>query len=92
MKFSPRARLFAAAFMAVAACASTAAIDPQVYLDEVKFLSDAKLKGRGTGSPELEKAAAYIAAENEDCEAPIRGAGRSWGQPAWRSARERNRR
>jgi Zn-dependent M28 family amino/carboxypeptidase len=35
-------------------------IDPQAYLEHVKTLASPKLKGRGTGTPELEKAAAYI--------------------------------
>jgi hypothetical protein len=38
-----------------------AQIDPQAYLAEVKYLASPELKGRATGSPELEKAAAYIA-------------------------------
>lgn len=36
-------------------------IDPQVYLAHVKYLASPELKGRATGSPELETAAAYIA-------------------------------
>ncbi len=43
------------------AVGSTASIDPNRYLDYVKYLSSEDLKGRGTGTPELEKAAAYIA-------------------------------
>ena len=35
-------------------------ISPQAYLAEVKYLASPQLKGRATGSPELEKAAAYI--------------------------------
>jgi len=38
-----------------------AAIDPQRYLAEVKYLASPELKGRGTGAPGLEKAADYIA-------------------------------
>jgi aminopeptidase YwaD len=37
-----------------------ATISPQTYLAEVKYLASPELKGRATGSPELEKAAAYI--------------------------------
>jgi hypothetical protein len=37
-----------------------AQISPQTYLAEVKYLASPELKGRATGSPELEKAAAYI--------------------------------
>jgi len=40
---------------------ATATIDPNTYLDEIKFLASPEMKGRATGSPELEKAAAFIA-------------------------------
>ncbi len=36
-------------------------LDPQRYLAHVKFLASEAMRGRATGSPELEKAAAYIA-------------------------------
>src|SRR6266851_3497834 len=36
-------------------------IDAQHYLAHVKYLSSESMRGRATGSPELEKAAAYIA-------------------------------
>ena len=36
-------------------------VAPQTYLDHVKFLASDDLKGRATGTPELEKAAKYIA-------------------------------
>jgi len=36
-------------------------VNPQAYLDHVKYLASDDLKGRATGSPELEKAAKYIA-------------------------------
>jgi hypothetical protein len=35
-------------------------IDPDRYLGEVKYLASPELKGRGTGTPGLEKAARYI--------------------------------
>ncbi len=45
-----------------AAAALTAAdISPKSYLDDVKYLASPELKGRATGSPELEKAADFIA-------------------------------
>src|SRR5712691_7175590 len=40
-----------------------AEISPQAYLEHVKYLASPELKGRATGSPELEKAAAYIASQ-----------------------------
>src|SRR5580658_6369012 len=36
-------------------------ISSKTYLDEVRYLASPELKGRATGSPELEKAAQYIA-------------------------------
>jgi hypothetical protein len=36
-------------------------VSSQKYLDEVRYLASPELKGRATGSPELEKAAEYIA-------------------------------
>ena len=41
--------------------AAPATIDPNLYINDVKFLASPDLKGRATGSPELEKAAAFIA-------------------------------
>src|SRR5579871_3096832 len=49
--------------LSAAAYGAQASIDPNKYLDEVKYLASPELKGRGTGTPELEKAAAYIAGE-----------------------------
>jgi hypothetical protein len=40
---------------------SAADVSPQTYLAEVRYLASPELKGRATGSPELEKAADYIA-------------------------------
>jgi hypothetical protein len=42
------------------AFAATDHVDPRLYLDDVKFLASEQLRGRATGSPELEKAAAFI--------------------------------
>ncbi len=39
----------------------TPSIDPAKYLGHVKVLASEEMRGRGTGTPELEKAAAYIA-------------------------------
>src|SRR5216684_2263516 len=38
-----------------------AELSPTEYLDYIKYLASDQLKGRATGSPELEKAATYIA-------------------------------
>jgi len=53
-----------AATQAVAVAANRAdraALDSASYMEHVKFLASQKLKGRGTGTPGLEKAADYIA-------------------------------
>jgi aminopeptidase YwaD len=38
----------------------SAEVDPNRYLDDVKYLASKQLKGRGDGTPELEKAASFI--------------------------------
>jgi len=40
-----------------------ATISPDAYLAHIKYLASPELKGRATGSPELEKAADYIASQ-----------------------------
>jgi hypothetical protein len=49
--------------VATMAFGATVAIDSKAYLDEVKYLASPELKGRLTGSSELEKAAAYLRAK-----------------------------
>jgi hypothetical protein len=51
--------LFALAFFAFSPPADD--LSPQKYLAHIKYLASPELKGRMTGSPELEKAATYIA-------------------------------
>jgi hypothetical protein len=46
--------------LSVAAYAATATVDPKLYLDDIKYLASPELRGRVTGSAELEKAAAFI--------------------------------
>src|SRR3954465_9135554 len=55
-KFAPAALLCVVTLL----YAATPSIDPKLYLDDVKYLASPELRGRATGSPELEKAAAYI--------------------------------
>lgn len=38
-------------------------INPEQYLEHIRFLASPELKGRGTGTPELERAADYLAAQ-----------------------------
>ncbi len=49
-----------AALFALAGIALAADVDPAAYLAHVRYLASDQLKGRATGSPELEKAAHYI--------------------------------
>ncbi|MFB3829770.1 MAG: M28 family peptidase [Bryobacteraceae bacterium] len=48
---------------AAAAWAGTAALDPARYVNDVRYLASPELGGRGTGTPGMEKAAQYIAAQ-----------------------------
>ncbi len=58
---------------------SAADIKPDAYLDHVKYLASDPLKGRATGTPQLEKAAKYIAGEFK--KAGLEPVGGSWLQP-----------
>src|SRR5215467_8390504 len=53
--------LAALALAAVAARHGAEEFDPQRYLAHIKVLASEGMRGRATGSPELEKAAAYVA-------------------------------
>src|SRR5437870_2257114 len=56
-----RKRLPLVAYFAIAGGLLGAELSPTEYLDYIKYLASDQLKGRATGSPELEKAATYIA-------------------------------
>lgn len=47
--------------LAIWAFGADSKVDPNAYLSDVKYLASPELKGRATGSPELEKAAAFLA-------------------------------
>jgi hypothetical protein len=49
--------------LAWAAREAVPSFSPDAYLAHIKFLASPELKGRGTGSPGLEKAAKYISAQ-----------------------------
>ena len=53
-----------AVFVSASAVAQVAT--PEAYLEDVKFLSSPDLRGRGAGTPELDRAAAYIAKKFEE--------------------------
>ncbi|MGH9667242.1 MAG: M28 family peptidase [Bryobacteraceae bacterium] len=55
-------RLFLAG-SALLCAAAKVDLPPGEYLDHIKYLASPELQGRGTGTPGLEKAAAYIAAD-----------------------------
>jgi hypothetical protein len=55
--------IFGLAGTVFAATAGDAAFDPDRYLSHIKYLASPEMRGRESGSPELEKAAQYIAAQ-----------------------------
>ena len=57
----PALAILALPLWAQAPVPSSTAIRPDAYLAHVKYLASPELKGRATGSPELETAASYIA-------------------------------
>ena len=61
MRLATKPLLRSVAWLLVLALASAAQVDPKKYLEHIKYLASDELKGRGSGTPELEKAAAYIA-------------------------------
>lgn len=67
------ALLFLAAATAFAAPAPFSQDEPDRYWEHVKFLASPAMKGRGAGTPELDRAAEYIA--NHFKEAGVRPAG-----------------
>lgn len=57
----PRRWAFAVAALAAwPAFTQTAAIDPHAYLKDIQYLASPELKGRATGTPELELAARFL--------------------------------
>jgi len=49
--------------IALSATSGTTAFDPDRYLNHIKYLASPVMRGRESGSPELEKAAQYIAGQ-----------------------------
>jgi Zn-dependent M28 family amino/carboxypeptidase len=60
-----RGLLTALAFTALLSGADPS-VDPKLYLEDVKYLASPDLRGRMTGTPELETAAAFIAGKYRD--------------------------
>ena len=71
--------LLAALFLSAVAFAAGIAVDANLYLEDIKFLASPALRGRASGSPELEKAAAFI--ESHYREFGIKPVGASYLQP-----------
>jgi hypothetical protein len=61
--------------------AATPAISPDAVLDHIKFLASDALKGRGDGTPELDRAADYIAQQFRSAGLRPGVHGRDWFQP-----------
>ena len=67
--------------LATAVSAATPAVDADRLLDHIKFLASDDLKGRADGSPELERAADYIAQQFKEIGLRPAGDDGSWFQP-----------
>jgi aminopeptidase N len=77
------AKIFRTVLVMVLAAGSAeaqVAIGPELMLEQVKYLSGKDLRGRGPGTPELDKAAAFIAARFEAVGLIPGGSGGSWYQ------------
>ena len=74
-------RLLATAALSATLAAATPAIDPAVLLGHIKVLAADDMKGRASGSPELERAAEYIAAQFKAAGLEPGGANNEWFQP-----------
>ena len=67
--------------LATAAGQAAGPIDADRLLDHVKFLASDELKGRGDGSPELNRAADYVARQFDEIGLQPGGDAKSWFQP-----------
>ncbi len=86
--------LVAAAVLALAGAAAAAPgdIPTASLLDHIKFLSSDELQGRGAGTPELERAADYVAQQFRAIGLQPGGDGDSWFQPLRARGRDHGRR
>ena len=67
--------------LAPALTAATPAIDAERLIGHIKFLASDELKGRAAGSPELERAADYIAQQFKDIGLAPGGDNGTWFEP-----------
>jgi hypothetical protein len=70
-----------AVFIAASAAALAPDFEPDRLLAHIRFLSSDEMKGRDNGSPELERAADYIAAQFKEAGLQPAGDDGSWFQP-----------
>ena len=68
-------------FIATAVTAATPAVDADRLLDHIKFLASDDMKGRASGSPELERAADYIAQQFKEIGLKPGGDDGTWFEP-----------
>jgi len=68
-------------FLAAVANAATPTVDADRLLDHIKFLASDDLKGRASGSPELERAAEYIADQFKEIGLMPAGDNSTWFEP-----------
>jgi hypothetical protein len=67
--------------IAAAVSAATPAVDADRLLEHIKFLASDEMKGRASGSPELERAADYIAQQFAEIGLKPGGDGGTWFEP-----------
>ena len=80
-RFLPLAVAVALALLTTRGSAATPAIPAHAVLEHIKFLSSDDLKGRGDGSPELDRAADYIAQQFKAAGLRPGGKDHGWFQP-----------
>jgi hypothetical protein len=68
-------------FIATAVSAATPAVDADRLLDHIKFLASDDMKGRASGSAELERAADYIAQQFKEIGLKPGGDDGTWFEP-----------
>jgi hypothetical protein len=73
--------ILALLFLAASLRAATPPVDADRLLDHIRFLASDDMKGRASGSPELERAADYIAQQFKDIGLAPGGDDGSWFEP-----------
>ena len=76
-----RKTVLALVLLAASLQAATPPVDADRLLDHIKFLASDEMKGRASGSPELERAADYIAQQFKEMGLAPGGDNGSWFEP-----------